>query len=919
MKSTFKEYTVIFVDDDEKETEIVKYEGLHYLDTVYVTYTEKHPTKKSDETYKYVFAGFDNDWDNEDDSKVITSITFDKDLTAKFKATYEPVYIDYTVTFVLNNGEDDISNGYHYDQDVTIPDDPEKAPDYDAVHKVNIREYDFAYWYTIVNGQEVPTAPSEKCKGTVTYYAKYTPTTCEYDVTFTVNYPEGFEVPEGYFETDTTKYKYGASVEVPALVGEITVGGIVYELLTWDPTVDTTCHGPASYEIGYRIKPDTLYTVTFKFENKKDDDFSRQYTYGEEIVVPDDPEKGSDETYTYTFEAWDPSVVTEIRDGKEVAVCQGNAVYSALYTPHYIEYEVRFIDDEDKEYAPILVNGKEVNTYHYDGKVAQPEDPKKDKDNYNTYEFIGWVNTSVSGAAVVKTVPDCTGDVTYMAVYKPTAIIYNVVFENEGANVKSSEYGYGDEIVVPENLTKGSDDKYDYTFIGWAVKSENEAATYAAADVVIAPLKEENNPVYNVTQSITYTAVYEPTLRVFIVDFVDEDGSTLGSGYSYTVTWGESVKTDEYAAATSAANGRATMMAHENYEYFFAGWTDVNKKGVEAATEVITADTTFYASYVLKQDYMIFYHGADPSKYGVENEEKDYMFTKASVKEGSDYTVITYGPSLAETNTTKFEFIGWSTKYIAPYVFPDATQLDIREARANVVTISRLAAPTFTTQYVLNELDCVVEIKTVANKVDLYPVYNSIEKKFTVTFKDANGTVLAERSDFIYNEDATTLKPANPQGWTSVSGYTTTTYTFKGWDVSDDVLKAVQKDMVVTAQYDSKSNTVILPPIVTPTPTPSPSPTPTVTPTPVEEEIIDTPETPQGPVEEPEEEIIPPQPETPQGAPEEEVEIDDIETPQGDLPKTGTTPTAVFFGLGAACIMLGGVMLKSVRRREDEM
>ena len=81
----------------------------------------------------------------------------------------------------------------------------------------------------MVDGQEVPTGPSKKCTGDVIYYAEYTPTTCEYDVTFTVNYPEGYEVPEGYFTYDSTPYNYGDSVEVPTLEdeSEITVGGIM--------------------------------------------------------------------------------------------------------------------------------------------------------------------------------------------------------------------------------------------------------------------------------------------------------------------------------------------------------------------------------------------------------------------------------------------------------------------------------------------------------------------------------------------------------------------------------------------------------------------------------------------------------------------------------------------------------------------
>ncbi|MBR6238750.1 MAG: MucBP domain-containing protein, partial [Lachnospiraceae bacterium] len=66
--------------------------------------------------------------------------------------------------------------------------------------------------------------------------------------------------------------------------------------------------------------------------------------------------------------------------------------------------------------------------------------------------------------------------------------------------------------------------------------------------------------------------------------------------------------------------------------------------------------------------------------------------------------------------------------------------------------------------------------------------------------------------------------------------------------------------------------------------------------------------------------------ETPEGTPDENAADDEDEelaadlnkTPQG-LPQTGTAPVAVFFGFGAAAVILGGTMIIKVRRREEEM
>ncbi len=86
-----------------------------------------------------------------------------------------------------------------------------------------------------------------------------------------------------------------------------------------------------------------------------------------------------------------------------------------------------------------------------------------------------------------------------------------------------------------------------------------------------------------------------------------------------------------------------------------------------------------------------------------------------------------------------------------------------------------------------------------------------------------------------------------------------------------------------------------------------------------EEEIeVEVPEIPEGAAEE---EIEVEIPEIPEGAAEEEIELEDIVIPQGDaeeLPKTGTIPTGVLFGIGAACVMIGGVIAISAKRKEEE-
>ena len=48
-----------------------------------------------------------------------------------------------------------------------------------------------------------------------------------------------------------------------------------------------------------------------------------------------------------------------------------------------------------------------------------------------------------------------------------------------------------------------------------------------------------------------------------------------------------------------------------------------------------------------------------------------------------------------------------------------------------------------------------------------------------------------------------------------------------------------------------------------------------------------------------------------------DLDVEPIDTPQGDLPKTGVAPSAVFFGIGAACVVFGGAIVLKLRRKEE--
>ena len=457
----YADYTVVFKDYDGGTISSNVY---HYGDTVAVP---SNPTRVADNTYTYAFAGWD---------KSVVSCAGN----ATYTATYTATYIEYTVVFKDYDGETISSNDYHYGDEVAVPSNPTRAAD-------NTYTYAFAGWDTNV---------TSTCGGSATYTATFTPTYIEYTVVF--------KDYDG--ETISTNiYHYGDEVTVPtAPTRETDVVGS-YTFKGWDQEV-VNCAGNATYTATYDVSY-TDYTVVFK--NYNGDVLStKTYHYGDEVVAPTTPTKAADNTYTYTFKAWDKTVVP----------CAGNAIYTATYDSTYIDYTVIFKNEDGTVLS--------TNTYHYGQSVTEPSVPTKASDNTYSYTFKGWD----------KNVVNCAGDATYTATYTPTYIDYTIIFVDEDGTVLSTRtYHYGDNIVSPETPTKTADNTYTYTFAGWD--------------------KELGKCAGNETYKATYTSAYVN----YTVIFKNYNGDVISTK---TYHYGDTVVTPSNPKKPS----------DENYCYVFAGW-----------------------------------------------------------------------------------------------------------------------------------------------------------------------------------------------------------------------------------------------------------------------------------------------------------------------------------------------------------
>ena len=424
------------------------------------------PAKAADETYTYTFAG----WDKE-----VTSVKGNTDYTA----VYEPSYIDYTVRFLNEDGSVISEATYHYGEDVVVPADPAKAAD-------ETYTYTFAGW-----DKEVTSV-----KGNTDYTAVYTDEYNKYIVRFLDE--DGTVI---FKET----YHYGDNVVVPADPVKAADETYTYTFAGWDKEV-TSVKGNADYTAKYES---SYIDYTVRFLNEDGSVITEAtYHYGDDVVIPADPAKEADETYTYTFAGWD----------KEVTSVKENVDYKAVYESSYIDYTVRFLNEDGSVISEA--------TYHYGEDVVVPADPAKAADETYTYTFAGWD----------KEVTSVKGNTDYTAVYTDEYNKYIVRFlDEDGTVILNATYHYGDDVVVPADPVKAADETYTYKFAGW------------------------DKEVTSVKGNADYKAVYESSYIDYTVRFLNEDGSVITEE---TYHYGDNV----------VIPANPAKEADETYTYTFAGW-----------------------------------------------------------------------------------------------------------------------------------------------------------------------------------------------------------------------------------------------------------------------------------------------------------------------------------------------------------
>lgn len=263
-------------------------------------------------------------------------------------------------------------------------------------------------------------------------------------------------------------------------------------------------------------------------------------------------------------------------------------------------------------------------------------------------------------------------------------------------------------------------------------------------------------------------------------------------------------------------------------------------------------------------------------------------------------------PDYVDAEGIKQVFAGWALKHADSAVIINADGIEVEtDEVVGYDLVSANDYPAYTT-----------------SDITFYAYYEPEEVTVAILYRYAADNSTAADTVVKKGAPGETYSVNSP----AIGGFTARTAVVSGtFKEDDEIVVYYDKNEPVTPPSDPTPSPYI-PPIIIVTPTPSPVPTevPTEAPTPIPTEVpteeptptpepvveVEEPETPEGDVEI--DEI-----ETPEGAPEEEeLDVEPIDTPQGDLPKTGVLPTYAFIGIGAACVLFGSILV--IKRRKEE-
>lgn len=536
------------------------------------------------------------------------------------------------------------------------------------------------------------------------------------------------------------------------------------------------------------------YTITFKNPDKTTI-WSGLIEAGTIPVCPVAPTQASTVSTDYTFTNWSGYAA-----GANLPEVAAAATYTAQYSESPRKYTVTFLNYNavDVLYA-VDVNYNTAPTY---GGVT----PFRANTSAYSYNWTGWQQGATTYTTSA-TLPVVKGDISYIATFEQTELKYQVFFKRQDGTIIDAPFFSYEETpsAFPANPTMASSVSTDYTFREWS-------------PATLAPVTEDGK---------VYTALFDESPRQYTAHFVNYNGVSLNED-----------QTIDYNTVP-AYTGVTPMKPNDSRNsYEFSGWAWTAGEGWEAgsvglgeALPAIKGDITFTAQYtptllqfdVIYQRVDGFVILRDKKKYGessafpttyagatsglnYQDETYDYTFDHWSpadvvnpVTANATYTAYynrtlrTYSITAIGVNPADYGSVSPASVTSIPTGSPVTVNGNKLTVNGTTITATPAAATAQYT-YAFDHWSNVPETVT-GNTSTIEAVFTRTVNSYTVTWKNADGTVLETDENVPYGTTPT-YDGAAPTKLADADGV----YTFNTWTPA---VGAVTGNTTYTATYST--------------------------------------------------------------------------------------------------------------------
>lgn len=548
-----REYSVTFkYTVDGGATESVTVGGYHWLDGV--TLPEEIKDNYTKDGYRYYIDGWKVGSDSTKKDLDSIAVNGNLTLTAIYGAGESA---QYTINFYDKDG-----NLLNADANIFTHNSPVTAPEIDQT--INAEDSLFTFGgFKDKNGNTY----SQTATADADYYAEYTRK--DYADVHFYNYDGTL-----LYELDGKENTLFVGDKIP-VYGEETYGTPekkedavgTYTFSGWkDSAGNTVVPGTDKFagDTYLYAQFETVYKeYTVKFMNGEEVFSKGTYHYGDPIEIPaTEPTKPADETYYYSFKAWDPDVSE---------VCYGDATYAATYRSAYNYYRVTWLKDD-----------KSVHTaanYIYNEKIQQTSAPDTAVlpaagEGY-TWVIKEWIRCNAAGqpldndgsvvdeadaARFVRGTRMGTTELFFYPTYVKKANVYTVKYYNaeETKLIGEAKIPHGDNIAeygedFETEAVKAADANYHYIFSKW-ITLEGTAIDTAVDDISVKAYctpEEHNKQIYEVVKAPTCTETGVVNMKCesdtcnlieldVIVEAIPDEGTPTGQVYVGQNLWKDS-------------------------------------------------------------------------------------------------------------------------------------------------------------------------------------------------------------------------------------------------------------------------------------------------------------------------------------------------------------------------------------------